>query len=45
MKHTTEMGLSAMIYILSFINIGLGIQMLIGGIHRQHGDISLVLFF
>jgi hypothetical protein len=34
-----------MTYIPSFIKIGSGIQKLIGGIHRQHGDrISLLLF-
>jgi hypothetical protein len=37
------MGSGAMIYIPSFLKIGSGIQKLIGGIHRQHGDrISLL---
>jgi hypothetical protein len=38
MKYAAEMGLAAMIYIPDFIKIGLGIQMLIGRLHRQHGD-------
>jgi hypothetical protein len=46
MKYAIEMGSGAMIHIPSFIKIGSGIQTLIGGIHRQHGDlISLLLFF
>jgi hypothetical protein len=46
MKYAIEMGSSAIIYIPSFMKIGSGIQKLIGGIHRQHGDlISLFLFF
>jgi hypothetical protein len=46
MKYAVEMGSGAMIYIPSFIIIGSGIQKLIRGIHRQHGDrISLLLFF
>jgi hypothetical protein len=49
MKYAAEIGSGAMIYIPSFINIGSGIQKLIGGDtqkHRQHGDlISLLLFF
>jgi hypothetical protein len=46
MKYAVEMGSGAMIYIRSFIKIGSGIQKLIGGIHRQHGDrISLLPFF
>jgi hypothetical protein len=46
MKYAVEMGSGAMIYIPSFIKIGSGTQQLIGGIHRQHGDIiSLFLFF
>jgi hypothetical protein len=44
-----EMGSGAMVYILSFIKIGSGIQKLMRGdtqTHRQHGDlISLILFF
>jgi hypothetical protein len=35
MKHAVEMGSDAMVYIKSFINIGSGIQKLIGGIHRE----------
>jgi hypothetical protein len=46
MKYTAEMGLGAMIYIPSFIKIGLGIQRLIGEdiqTHRQERDrISLI---
>jgi hypothetical protein len=46
MKYAAEMGSAAMICILSFTKIGSGIQMLIGGTHRHHGDlISLLLFF
>jgi hypothetical protein len=47
MKYADEMGSGAVIYVPSFINIGSGIQKLMGGgIHRQHGDrISLLLFF
>jgi hypothetical protein len=45
MKYAVEMGSSAMIYIPSFIKIASGIQKLMGGIHRQHGDrISLLSF-
>jgi hypothetical protein len=33
MKHAAEIGTGAMIYILSFIKIGSGIQNLTGGIH------------
>jgi hypothetical protein len=33
-----EVGSGAMIYIPSFIKIGSGAQILIGGIHRQDGD-------
>jgi hypothetical protein len=40
------MSSDAMIYIPSLIKIGSGIQKLIGGIHRQQGDlISFVSFF
>jgi hypothetical protein len=46
--NTFEVGSSAVIYIPSFINIGSGIQKLIGGYtqaHRQHDDlINLFLF-
>jgi hypothetical protein len=49
MKYTVEMGSGAIIYIPSFIKIGLGIQKLIRGLHnhhRQHFDlISLLLIF
>jgi hypothetical protein len=38
MKYTVEMGLSAMMFIPSFIHIGSDIEKLITGIHRQHGD-------
>jgi hypothetical protein len=33
-----------MIYIPSFIKIGSGIQKLVGGIHRQHGDVTIFFF-
>jgi hypothetical protein len=36
MKYAVEMGSSAMIYIPSFIKIGLAIKKLIRGIHRSH---------
>jgi hypothetical protein len=39
MKYAVGMGSGAMIYIPSFIKIGLGIQKLIGGIHRLMGGI------
>jgi hypothetical protein len=43
MKYAVEISSGAMIYIPSFIKTGSGIQMLIRGIHRQHGDlISLI---
>jgi hypothetical protein len=48
MIYAVEMGSGAMIYIPSFIKIILGIQKLIGEIHRhrQHGDlISQLRFF
>jgi hypothetical protein len=46
MKYAAGLDSGAMIYIPSLINIVSGIQKLIGGIHRQHGDrISLILFF
>jgi hypothetical protein len=50
MKYAVEMGSGAVIYIPNFINIGSGIQKLIGGTHiqthRRRGDhISLLLFF
>jgi hypothetical protein len=47
MEYAVEMGSGAMIYTLSFIKIGSGIQKMKGvGIHRQRDDlISLFLFF
>jgi hypothetical protein len=46
MNYAIEMGPGSMINIPSFKKIGSGIQKLIGGIHRQHGDlISPLLFF
>jgi hypothetical protein len=46
MKYAVEMGSGAIIYVPSFIKIGSGIQKLIWGIHRQHGDlISLLSLF
>jgi hypothetical protein len=44
MKHTTEMGSGAVMYILSFIKIGSGIQMLIGGYTDSLG-ISYAYFY
>jgi hypothetical protein len=35
MKCTVEMGSGAMIYIPNFVNIGSGIQNVMGGKHRQ----------
>jgi hypothetical protein len=46
MKYAVEMGSGARIYIPGFIKNGSGIQKLIGGIHRQQGDLtSLLLYF
>jgi hypothetical protein len=45
MKYTVEMGSDAIIYIPSFIKTGSGIQKLIVGIHRQHGDLISLFFF
>jgi hypothetical protein len=39
------MGLGAVIYVPSFINIGSGVQKLIGGIHRQQRDLISLLYF
>jgi hypothetical protein len=39
MKYAIEMGSGAMIYIPSFVNIGSGIQKLMGPIHRQQGNL------
>jgi hypothetical protein len=45
-KYAVEIVSGAVIYIRSFIKSDSGIQKLIRGIHRQHGDlISLLLFF
>jgi hypothetical protein len=47
MKYAAEMGSVAMIYIPSFMNIGLAIQRLIredSHIHRQHGDHICLLY-
>jgi hypothetical protein len=41
MKCAIEMISVAMIYILSFINIGLAIQKLKGGIHRHRNSIEI----
>jgi hypothetical protein len=41
MKCAAEMGSNAMIYILSFIKVGSGIQKLTGGIHR-HTDNKVI---
>jgi hypothetical protein len=35
MKYAVEMGAGAMMYILSFIKVGAGIQNLIGWVHRH----------
>jgi hypothetical protein len=40
-KYAVEMGSGAMIYIPSFINIGSGIQKLIGGIHRHTDSMEI----
>jgi hypothetical protein len=46
MKYSVEMGSGAVIYVPSFVKIGSGIQKLIGGRHRQQGDlISLLIFY
>jgi hypothetical protein len=39
------MGSGAVIYVPSFIQIGSGIQKLIGGIRRQQGDLIRTLLF
>jgi hypothetical protein len=44
MKHAVEMSSGAMIYLPSFIKIASGITKLIGGIHRQRGDLITLLF-
>jgi hypothetical protein len=45
MKYAVEMGSDAMIYIPSFIKIGLGIQKLIGGIHSVVISQAYIYFF
>jgi hypothetical protein len=46
MKYAVEMGLGVVAYIPSFTKFCSGVQKLIRGIHREHGDrISLLLFF
>jgi hypothetical protein len=45
MKYAVWMGSAAMIYILSFINIGSGIQKLMWGGHSMVDLINLLLFF
>jgi hypothetical protein len=47
MNYAIEMGSGTMMCIRSFIKIGLGVQMLLGGgTQRGHGDhISIILFF
>jgi hypothetical protein len=46
MKYAIEMSSVAMIPVSDFINIGSGIQKLIGWIHRQHSDcVSLLSCF
>jgi hypothetical protein len=46
MKYAVEIGSGVTIYIPSLLNTGSGIQKLIRGIHRQHGDsISILSFF
>jgi hypothetical protein len=48
MKYSVDMGSGAMIYILSFIKTGSGIQKLLEETHRhrdtQHGDLISLLF-
>jgi hypothetical protein len=45
MKYAVDMGSVALIHIPSFIKIGSDIQKLIGGIHRQHGNLIILLLF
>jgi hypothetical protein len=45
MKYAVEMSSGGMVYIPSFIQIGSGIQKLMGVIHRQHGDRISILSF
>jgi hypothetical protein len=44
MKNAVEMGSGVMIHLPSFIKTGLGIQKLIRGIHRQHGELMSLIF-
>jgi hypothetical protein len=41
MKYAVEMGSGAMIYTPNYIDIGSGIQNLIGGIHRQKDSMTI----
>jgi hypothetical protein len=45
MTYALKMGSCVMIYLPSFIQIGSGIQNLLRGIHRQHGDLISLLSF
>jgi hypothetical protein len=48
MKYTTEMGSDSIIYVLSFIKIGLSIQKSTGEdtkMHSQHGDLTCLFLF
>jgi hypothetical protein len=42
MKYDVEMGSIAMIYVPNFIQIGSGIQKVIGGIHRYTASMVIV---
>jgi hypothetical protein len=43
MTYAAEMGSGVMIYIPSFLNIGLRIQKMIRMVHRQHDDLISLL--
>jgi hypothetical protein len=50
MKYSAEVGSGHMMFIPSFINIGSGIQQLLGRggdsrTHRQHGDLISLFYF
>jgi hypothetical protein len=45
MKYAVEIKSGAMIYTQSFIKISSGIEKVMGGIYRQHGDHIGLLFF
>jgi hypothetical protein len=45
MKYAVGTGSGDTIYIQTYINTGSGIQKLMGGVHRQHGDIISPLSF